>query len=156
MNAIVKQHTISKLKHGLAAVKSAPEAQRLQILAGAHFVVAAFTGGFSTLLLVAELAFAVQFSAIVGSDESNPFGLTSLFTSTQTAVAGVLLAIVLAASGVNLLRSRRVVAGVVLATAGGFLCPFGTALGLMTLYVLLSPVVREWRTTSGKAVVRST
>jgi hypothetical protein len=137
----------NRLDVGLEAQKI-KDAEHLKLLAIFHYVVAGMTALFASFPIIHFLIGTAMVigSGFAGSKSGEPM-LVGAFFMVFAAVwilAGWTLAICVLAAGRSIAARRRytfciVVAGLIAATC----MPFGTALGVFTIIVLVRPSVKE-------------
>lgn len=120
--------------------------QHLQLLSVFHYVVAALIALFSMLPLIHVGIGIAMVSGAFDSDKAPPppfVGWLLIAFAGSFILAGLTIAVLIAVAGRNLARRRRYTFCCVMAGVACMFMPFGTALGVFTLIVLLRPGVRE-------------
>jgi hypothetical protein len=124
------------------------DAQHLRLLSIFHYVVAGLTAAFSSFFLIHAglgLTMLLRPGAIDGKDRPEPFAGWMFFAIGAAFVTlGWSLAATIGLAGRFLARRRHYTFCLVVAGFECALCfPFGTALGVFTIVVLLRPSAKE-------------
>jgi len=120
--------------------------QHLQLLSVFHYVVAALIALFSMLPLIhLGIGIAMVTGAFDGDQAPPPalVGWGLIAFASAFILSGLTIALLVALAGRALARRRRYTFCCVMAGVACVFMPFGTALGVFTLIVLLRPGVRE-------------
>jgi len=139
---MLMQLLLTRMNHITQIISRTPIERQLHVLGVAHFILAAFAGVISTLTFISAIAFSTSMSGLIGGNVVDAFSF-SRFVGVETALAGLALSGIVAAAGWNLMVQRWCKFGLALEVATLLLFPFGTVLGVATLFVLAQGPVRE-------------
>jgi hypothetical protein len=120
--------------------------EHLRLLSVFHYVVAALAALFSMFPLIhLGIGIAMVSGTFDGGKEPPPgfVGWMLIAFAGSFILAGLTIAVLIALAGRSLARRRRYTFCCVMAGVACVFMPFGTALGVFTLIVLLRPGVRE-------------